>query len=204
VRLLLLGAGGFARELTDMCRELGHEVVALFSEDEPGSHVYGLPIVRTIDAVDVDSAVVAVGDSRLRHRWWAMLPAALRCEPLVHHSASVSPSADIGPGTAVMQNAVITSGARVAENVLVNVGCYVSHDCFVGAHTHLAGGVMLGGYSRVGDRCLCGTGAVLLPSVRVGDDSVCGAGAVVTDHIAAGVTVAGVPARRIGPGATDE
>ncbi len=47
----------------------------------------------------------------------------------------------------------------------------------------------------LGEDVWVGAGALLLPGVRVGDGAVVGSGAVVTRDVAAGVTVAGNPAR---------
>lgn len=197
MRILIMGAGGFAREVADLCADLGHEVAAMYAEEPESSEVNGIPVVTELDAVSFDSAVIAVGDSTVRKRWWEMLDSAARCEPLIHPSAYVSPSATLGNGTTVMQNAVVTANAVIGGNSLLNVGCYVAHDCTIGAHTHVAGGVNLGGYASVGEGCLLGTGAILLPSASVGDWVTCGAGAVILDNVPSRDTVAGIPARSI-------
>lgn len=51
----------------------------------------------------------------------------------------------------------------------------------------------------VGSDVWIGAGALVLPGVTVGDGAVIGAGAVVTRDVAAGVTVAGNPARPLRP-----
>ena len=49
----------------------------------------------------------------------------------------------------------------------------------------------------IGDNAWLGGGAIVLPGVTIGEDAVVGAGAVVTRDVAAGVVVAGNPARRL-------
>jgi maltose O-acetyltransferase len=51
---------------------------------------------------------------------------------------------------------------------------------------------------RIGANVWIGGGAIILPGVTVGDDAIVAAGAVVSRDVAAGATVAGVPARRVG------
>ena len=51
----------------------------------------------------------------------------------------------------------------------------------------------------VGDRVSIGTGAVIVGPVEIGAGALIGAGAVVTRDVAAGATVAGVPARNLTP-----
>jgi len=56
-------------------------------------------------------------------------------------------------------------------------------------------GLEFGRPVRIGSDVWIGGGAILLPGVTIGDGAVIGAGSVVTRDVAAGVTVAGNPAR---------
>ncbi|HRO01831.1 sugar O-acetyltransferase [Nitrobacter sp.] len=58
-------------------------------------------------------------------------------------------------------------------------------------------GVEFGRPVRIGSDVWIGGGAIILPGVVIGDGAVIGAGSVVTRDVAAGVTVAGNPARPI-------
>lgn len=197
MRFLVMGAGGFSREVADMLVRLGHTPAVFFSES-PDAEVHdptGLPVVSSLDGIDCDGAVIAVGDPALRRRFHSMLHRHFALPALVDPSAIVGPSAVLGEATLVMPFTAVSPNARIAENVLLNVGCYIAHDCVVGAHCHLAPAVQLGGFSTVGDGCFCGTGSIVLPGCSVGDGAVTGAGAVVTTDVGPRQTVVGVPAR---------
>jgi maltose O-acetyltransferase len=61
-------------------------------------------------------------------------------------------------------------------------------------------GLEFGRPVRIGSDVWIGGGAIILPGVAIGDGAVIGAGSVVTRDVAAGVTVAGNPARRLRSG----
>jgi acetyltransferase-like isoleucine patch superfamily enzyme len=49
--------------------------------------------------------------------------------------------------------------------------------------------------TRIGQNCLVGTGAIIMPGVKIGDEVIVAAGAVVTKEVPANCIVAGNPAR---------
>jgi acetyltransferase-like isoleucine patch superfamily enzyme len=49
----------------------------------------------------------------------------------------------------------------------------------------------------IGDNCLIGVGAIILPGIRIGNEAVVGAGAVVTKDVPSNTIVAGNPAKII-------
>ena len=200
MRLMILGAGGLAKEVADVVLRTGHEIAGYFEEQPsrrerpPG----GAPVLGEIPAAGFDGIVVGVGDCALRRRFYDLYAGGYECPTLVDPSAVVSRLASIGKGSLVMQGCVVNADAVVGQNELLNVGCCVAHDCTVGDHAHLAPSVMLGGRSQVGAGAFCGTSAVVLPDRRVGDWAVCGAGAVVTRDIPDGAIAHGAPARVVG------
>lgn len=198
-KILVVGAGGLAKETTDVLAACGYEVEAFYAE--PAAQVLhpieGAPLVRSLDEVRATAAVIAIGDTAARKRFHLELCDRFELPVIVHPSAIVSPSARLADGVLVMQNAVVNADAVIEAAALVNVGCYVAHDCCVGAYAHLAGACQLGGGVSVGAGVFCGTASVVLPNLTIGAWSVCGAGAVVTSDVADRTLVVGVPARAI-------
>jgi len=197
MRFLVIGVGGLAKEMTDLVVALGHEVTAYFTEKEAVilHPLEGVTIINDLDDAQCDAALIAIGNTSARQRFFEQLAGRFELPTLIHPSACVSPSARIGDGVLVMQNVVLNADAEVGAGALLNVGCCVAHDCHVGAYSHLAPCTQMGGGSSVGAGVFCGTSAVVLPNVTVGGWSICGAGSVVTKDVPERSLAVGVPAR---------
>lgn len=202
---MVLGAGGHARIVLDVLETMRRALPALLLDDNAalwGTHLDGVPIagpvadLRRLLPPGTAEGFVAVGSNRARRALGTMLiDEGLTFPVLVHPTASVSPRAQLGPGTLVCADAVIGPGARVGVGVIVNTGAQVDHDCQIGDFVHLAPGSVLCGDVTVGALSLIGAGANVGPGIRVGSESVVGVGAAVVRAVADGTTVVGVPAR---------
>jgi acetyltransferase-like isoleucine patch superfamily enzyme len=92
------------------------------------------------------------------------------------------------------------------EPFLVSIGdnCYVSAEVMFMTHDPAAWAIGPGHDQNfvnridIGDWCMVGARAILLPGTKLGDHCVVGAGAVVKGEFPAGSIIAGVPARVIG------
>lgn len=120
----------------------------------------------------------------------------------VHPDATVIGAVTLGEQASVWPSAVLRAdfgeiivGDRTSVQDGTVVHCIVEQptaigaDCVVGHNVHLEG-------CTVGDRCLVGSGSVVLNFASIGEGSVVGAGAVVTEHadIPASSMAVGVPA----------
>jgi sugar O-acyltransferase (sialic acid O-acetyltransferase NeuD family) len=198
VRFVVIGAGGYSKEVADLVAACGHQVVGFVDESYTGVHQStGLPVVGSLEELAFEAAVIAIGDRRSRARWYEQLRSLVPTPTLVHPTAVVSPTAVLGEGVQIMQFAVVNAQASIGDDSIINVAACVAHDCVVGPHSHVAPAVQMGGCSSIGEGCLVGTSATILPAIRMGAGCVIGAGAVVISDVAAGTTAVGVPARPV-------
>ena len=201
-RVVIVGAGGFGREVRDLVRLLGGGVVGFLDDDPPAGADLGAVLLSPVDGATVeDPHVVAIGVPAVRRRVVERLAGrrARFVGPLLHPTAEVSPSAAVGDGSVLAHGAFVSTDAQVGMHALINWGASVGHDAVLGDCCSLYPGARVSGFVRLGDGVLVGANAVVLEGVRVGDGATIGAGAVVTRDVAAGETVVGVPARPIAP-----
>jgi UDP-2-acetamido-3-amino-2,3-dideoxy-glucuronate N-acetyltransferase len=113
----------------------------------------------------------------------------------------VGPFVEIQKGVRVGRRCKISSHSFICEGVTIEDEVFVGHGVmFINDRypravspdwklepTHVGRGVSIG------------SGAVILCGVTIGAGAIVGAGAVVTGNVEAGETVAGVPARVLGP-----
>jgi UDP-perosamine 4-acetyltransferase len=207
MKLVLVGGGGHGRSVLEAVRTGGlHEVVSC-TDPRPelaGTELDGIPILGDDSLLPgllgsgVRGACIGVGgthDNGPRSRLFEHV-AALGFElPLiVHGSATVAGSAEIGHGSVILATAVVGPGARIAENVVVNTGAVVEHDGVLEAHVHLATGAVLGGGVTVERLAHVGLGASVIHGVRIGAEAIVGAGSVVIRDVQSRTSVAGCPA----------
>ena len=202
-RIVMLGAGGQAIETFALCGALGIEVAACL--DDPGhqdhrrelpSPIYSLADADAVAELSELDAVCAVGSPALRRRWsTAWTPTSWRT--LVHPTAQVDESAQLGCGVTVAALASIGPRVRVGAHTLVNVGASLAHETVVGEFATIGPGARIAGRCSVGDGALVGIAAVVSDRVRIGEGAIVGAGAVVIEALEAGSISAGNPASRL-------
>ncbi len=215
--LLIVGAGGFARETAQAVRDVAAADVAQgrparwrlagHLDDDPALHgrdVDGVPVLGGCDRVHALPAarvVVCVGSPRdyaVRARLVRRLglPAG-RYATVVHPTAVVSGSSAVGPGSVLLAHCVLTAAVRVGAHVAVMPHTVLTHDDEIGDFATLASGVRLGGGVRVERGAYVGAGALVREYVRVGAWSLTGMGSTVLADVPAGEVWAGSPARRL-------
>ena len=205
-QLVIIGAGGFGREVLDWARQSeahGRDwLVKGFLDDNPQAldrFSVGVPLLGSVAAYrpEADEVFVcAMGNVAAKRRCVeAIRGRGGEFVRVVHRTAVVSGAAVLGAGAILCPGSIVTANARLGDFVAVNLNSIVAHDAVVGdwsqlhCHVDITGGVVLG------EGVLVGSHASVLPGVRVGDGAIVGAGAVVMRDVPAGATVYGSPAR---------
>lgn len=137
MNLLILGAGSHGQEVMELARSLTVFRRAGFLDDaKPGAMGPCRDLGRWVE--EYPAAVAAVGDWAVRRRWLEELAAEGFVLPvLIHPSATVSPSAELGYGTVVCARAVVGSGAKVGRGCIISSGAAIDRNAEVPEGTHV-------------------------------------------------------------------
>ncbi len=197
-RFVVCGAGGHAKVVIACIESAGGHVVGLLDDDPAmlGRLILGRPVIGPIrqdrmppDVLPVIGIGSNAGRRAIAERWQGPFGR------VVHPSAVVHASSELGEGTVVMAGVVVQPECRIGRHVILNTMASVDHDGVIGDFAHVAPGSHLSGQVTLGEGVLMGVGSAASPGANVGDWSTVGAGATVIGSLPTGVTAVGTPAR---------
>lgn len=208
--LVLVGAGGFARETAEAVGAVNAErstwELLGFVDDDPalrGREVQGLPVLGPIGALTAMSGVKALVCTGHPGNYFSrrLIVERLGLDPcryatLVHPAAVLGRSTELGPGTVVLATVVATASVSIGAHVALMPGVVLTHDDVVGDYATFGSGARLAGRVAVGEGAYIGAGALVREDRVVGRWSLVGMGAVVTTDVPEAEVWTGVPARR--------
>ena len=208
-RLLIIGAGGFGREVLQWAEDVQNQIevdweVAGFldanskalEDFEIDLPVLGSP--ETWQPLPEDRFVCAIGDPTIRLRICRELQnRGAEFVSLVHPSAIVGSRCRIGVGTILCPGVTVTVDATVGDFVILNVRSCVGHDACVGDGCTVNDFCDITGNAKLGEGVFLGSHSSVTPSASVGDFARVGAGSVVVRRVRSRTTVMGPTAKRI-------
>lgn len=205
-KLVLIGAGGYAKSVIDSIDFYNYELIGFVDEYSDEEYHLDIPILASnIDELKNSEQYVyfiSIGNNINRKKWYDILiKKGLRVINVVDRSAIISPKVILGNGCFVGKFAIINSKAIIGNNCIINSRALVEHGCLVSDHVNLSTNTVINGDVQVGTGSFVGSCSVTIGQLKIGCWSTVGAGAVVIKNVADGVTVAGVPAKEINKGA---
>jgi len=207
--LVILGAGGFARETLDTIDALNAVSptwdVLGFIVDSPygrvGDLVNDKPILGDFEWLahhrDV-SVICGVGAPEVRLQMVsrsALLGA--RFASVIHPTTIRTRWLTLGEGVVITAGCVMSNTIHIRDHVHVNPACVIGHDVTIDSFVSLAPGVRVSGNVRIEEGAYLGTGANVIEKKSIGEWSIVGAGSTVVKDVPPNTTVVGVPARVI-------
>lgn len=185
--LIILGAGGTSREIADAVADV-NRVTAVwnlvgFLDDDVTKHsrlIAGLPVLGSINSAKMHAGRFIIGVARAGDPWQRRriferldLPRE-RLATIIHPTASLSSTASVGAGTAILQNAVVTTDAVIGDHVLIHYGCIVAHDAVVDDYVTMAPGSLIAGSVRLRSGVYLGAGSRVINDATVGEAALVG------------------------------
>ena len=209
-RIAILGAGGQAREIEWLIRDinrhqptfefLGYLVadISKVGEHDARSNLLGDESWLDKNRHDVDCLAIGVGNPQLRLR---IAEAVTKKFPDISWPSLIHPNAiydfdscEFGTGAQLCTGTTCTVNIKFGSFALINFGCTIGHEAQIGQGCVVNPGANISGGVTLGDEVLIGTGAQVLQYIRIGSKATIGAGAVVVGNVEAGSTMVGVPA----------
>lgn len=184
--VVIVCGGGLAKMTIDLLRLNKAFNIHGIVDDNPkiGPEVLGVPYLGTLselDKIKSDGYLTAVNangsitidntsDSFYRRKniFEKIKNAGYFLPTMIHPSAEIAPSAQLGEGILVFENAVIGSDALIGDNCIINTGSIISHDCKIGNHCRVSPGAVLAGDVTVGENTLIGMGVTVYLGVHIG------------------------------------
>jgi sugar O-acyltransferase (sialic acid O-acetyltransferase NeuD family) len=209
-KLLLIGAGGMARETIELIHAINREgarwePIGVLDDnpDKRGTDVLGLPVLGPCamatevgEDVDLLACVASPDDPPRRARLVERLGVPdRRYATLVHPTAVIPDSARIGPGSILHAQVVLTADVTVGAHVAIMPQVVLTHDDRVGDFVTFGAGARVSGGVTIEPAAYIASGAMLRERITVGPGAVVGMGAVATRSVPAGEVWHGCPAR---------
>lgn len=173
MKFALIGAGGHAKALVEALHSQGHRIV-LYVDPRAADWLDARRLADDRELDDKRLALVfgfgATTPRALAARLGIVrgyLARGFKAPPIVHPAASVSKSARLGAGAAVVAGATVMPATEIGVGAIVNTNASVDHDSTVGHGAHVAPGAVVLGGCRIGDCAMVGAGSVLLQGTAV-------------------------------------
>lgn len=190
---VLIGAGGFAREIVAEVFLQTKMQLKCFVDDEYWAD--GLYKISEFNP-ESQSALIAVGNPADKIKLLAKLPENTKFWNYISPKAYVN-NLTLGVGNFICAGVIITTNVKIGNHVHLNLQTTVGHDSVLGDFVTTAPSVNISGNVTIGKGVYLGTKSCIREKISICDNVVLGMNAgVVSDIEESGVYV-GTPAKKI-------
>lgn len=204
--IVIIGAGGFGRELHEMLWDCFHPDQYRFkgflanNPRELEGHAIQAPILarpHEYQPLPEDRFLLAIGNMEARRKTVdALAQRGAQFLTLIHPRAHVAKTATIGSGAVIYPFTAVMNNATIGQMAHLSIYASVGHDASVGRFSLLAPYATLNGFSVVEDEVYLSTHSTVAPERRVGYRSKVSANSAVMRDVPPKCMVHGVPGRQ--------
>ena len=207
-KLAIIGSGDLGRLIAyHAANDKKFEVVGYFDDfAEKGSYVESNVIIDATNNIEkefkkntFECLIIAIGYKHFAQRknFFEKFNGVIPFGTLVHSSCYVDASCVIGEGSVLLPGVICDRNVIIGTNVLVNTGVCIAHDSEIKNHSFLSPGVVIAGFSFIGECCNIGINATVIDNIKISDNIQIGGGTVVHKNLEQPGLYVGNPARFI-------
>jgi sugar O-acyltransferase (sialic acid O-acetyltransferase NeuD family) len=206
-RLLIIGAGGFGRELEDWLEvnpaNKNDWTLSGYLDDNPNalkgfkSRYKVLGGINDFQYKQGDLCALAIADPDIKEKIYNSIKDRVTFLTFVHPSVIIGKHVELGEGTIIYPNTIISTNCRIGKLVSMGCGNHIGHDSIIGECSSLMASVDLGGETVLGSCVYIGSKATVLPRKKITDNTKISSGSVVINNINVSAIYFGNPASRI-------
>lgn len=203
--IVIIGAGGFGRELHEMLWDcVNHDQYrfkGFLAKDPEDLSAYGVnaPILDHPDRYQPepsDRFLLAIGDMDVRRRIVeALVSKGGQFMTLIHPKSVIARTARVGQGAVIYPFTIIMNQAVVDDYVHLSIYASVGHDARVGKYSLMAPYATLNGFSVIDEEVYMSTHSTVAPEKQVGRRSKVSANSAVMQDVPENSLVHGVPGK---------
>jgi len=150
-RIIILGAGGFAKTLADILQQNNTYTEIKFLDDtKTGENILGKCNEFTKFKNEHTDMYPAFGNNETRKKWFEKLQQEkINIPSIIHSSSYISPTAKIETGVAILPKAIINTNCVIKQGCIVNCGAVIDHDCELKKFVHICIGAMIKAENKI-------------------------------------------------------
>lgn len=204
--IYIIGAGTYGEVMYELAVLLGYNVKGFYDDDatKKNKKIMGVEVVGKFSELNESDIrnkqfIVAIGNNHVRQRLMTEINNHGGYTPtLIHPSAVISPSAEIGKGVYIHANSYIWTKVKIGNYCIISPHVVIAHHTKLGEACLISTLSGIGASIKISDRVFVGMGSTIVTGLSViGEDSIIGAGAVVLRDVESKSVYVGVPAKKM-------
>ncbi len=205
--LVIIGAGGFAREVFDLANycygsDTDFSIKGFLSDNPSSIEELGYPaVLNTVSGYEIEENDVffcGIGSVEDRKKCveLILLKGGIFIN-LIHPNVVLSPSVKIGKGVAIKAYCVLASDVIIEDFSFLQSSVIMGHDVHIGKYCQINSFSFFAGYSKLEELVFVGAHSKFIQNAIAEARSVIGIGSLVLKRVKKGTSVFGSPAKKI-------
>jgi len=200
--VIIVGSGGHGAELDDYInynnKQSGVEEIKIvgYLDDNPdnyASYSFSAPLIGGVTDHKIRQDIqylIGIANLEFRQKFVEQyLSDGASFISLVHDSAYVSRSCNLGTGVVIGPNANLGPNSKIGDYSMINSRCSIGHDTKIGKFNFISPNVCFSGFTEIGDGNLFGINSATIPNIKIGNNNKIMAGMVLDKDVGNATTV---------------